>query len=157
MFSHSCETCIKCASHSYCTQRGEWWQTVENAGAQLVSRGPAVYLHLPQYLQHMSGSLNMAQYPGACWPGVRGWRMRWNLHVSVCSLMTERSLFPLFFSSSNSLFSLSFILSISDTTHLPQVTYCPSSYSHKHLHVGFLCDISKWDNWNVTVYIYKVI
>lgn len=31
--------------------------------------GPVVYLHLPQYLQHMSGSLNMAQYPSAFWPG----------------------------------------------------------------------------------------
>lgn len=37
-------------------------------GGQLVSSWPAVCLHLPQYLQHMSGSVNMAQCPGACWP-----------------------------------------------------------------------------------------
>lgn len=49
--------------------RRAWGQSVENVGGQSVLRGPAVHLHLPQYLQHMSGSLSMVQCPGACWAG----------------------------------------------------------------------------------------
>lgn len=91
-----CVFWIKCASHAYCTWR-ERWQTVENVGGQLVSTGAAMCLHLLQYLQHMSGSVNMAQCPHTfplcvCWPGKwENERLGWHLHVSVCSLMTQRS------------------------------------------------------------------
>lgn len=86
--------CLLCFSYcrelnvpvTYCTQP-ECWQTVGNVGGQLVSAGPAICLHLPRHLQHMSGSLNVAQWPhtfplSACWPADwenEGWGGR-----SVC-------------------------------------------------------------------------
>lgn len=108
-FSHYCVSCIKCASHLYCTER-ERWQT----GGQLVATVPAMYLHLPQYLRHMSGSVNMARCPHTFTRRVREWRMRWHLHVSVCSLMTQRS----FLSHTLSLSSLLCSLSLSFSGHL---------------------------------------
>lgn len=139
-FSHYCISCIECASHLYCTQR-ERRQTDENVG-QLVATVPAMYLHLPQYLQHVRFTEHgsMPSYLPARRPlarRVREWRMRWHLHVSVCSLMTQRR----FLSHTLSLSLLLCSLSLSFSGHLvcllaPQLLFLGSYpnlilYTHK--------------------------
>lgn len=75
--------CIECVSHLYSMRR----QTV----GQLVSTSSTMNLHLQQGPQCMSGSPNMASSLRSLFPlarEVREWKMKWHMHVSVCSLMT---------------------------------------------------------------------
>lgn len=74
----------------------ECWQTVENVGGQLVSSGPAMHLHLPESSAHVRFTEHgsMPSYLPAqrlLARRVRGWRMRWQLHVSISGPMTHRS------------------------------------------------------------------
>lgn len=99
LYPHYCVSCIKCASHLYCTQR-ERWRTVEKCGGTISIRWPS---NVSSFATVSPAHVRFTEHGSmpSCLPArrllarrVREWRMRWHLHVSVCSLMTQRSFLP---------------------------------------------------------------
>lgn len=162
LYPHYCVSRIKCASHFYCTQR-ERWRTAEKCGGTISIRWPCNVSSFAtvspahvRFTEHGSmPSRLLARRLLA--RRVREWRMRWHLHVSVCSLMTQRSFLPhrppL---SPLAVFTL-FIsdvlrtprLPISRAAHPPRVLSQSYSPPRKLLCTsGFLCGFAKKDTFN---------